>query len=132
MLKELINRFLRDVNYRILLIEMILFSTILGGSLPHLWFVGCLVFAGLAWVLNKPKGVLYMIYILSVGWALIGTLFVYFLSGWGWAAGWGAFILFSSLGLHSGDLKQPFYILPDVEDSAESKQNLPFGRFNLN
>ena len=131
MLKELINRFLRDVNYRILLVEMVLFSTILGGSLPHLWFVGCLVFAGLIWVLNKPKGVFYMIYILSAGWALIGTLFIYFLSGWGWAAGWGAFILLSSLGLHFGDLKQPLYEPPVLQNREE--EDFPFlRRLNLN
>jgi hypothetical protein len=130
-LKKFMTRILDDVNYRILWIELALFFILLG-TVPHLWPVACLMFLGLSLIFNKPKGMLYMIYILSFGWGVMATTIAYFLSGWGWGIAWGLFTLICALGLHFRDLKQPLYSISKPGSPPKFKQKPSLGRFNLN
>jgi len=124
---------LREANFRILWFELLLLSVILGGPL-HSWPVACLILLGLSWILNRQKGALYMVFVLSFCWGLIAMAIVYCFSGWGWAAAWGVFILVCGIGIHFRDLKQPLYDIKSIEDAKELqwKSNCYFGRQNLN
>ncbi len=106
--KEFINQLFKNWNNRVLLVELILFCVILG-VLPYMWPIACLIFMGSCIVLTKPKGPLYVVYILSGGWAFLSTMGAYFIGGWGWGIGMGIFVLFWSMNLHFRSLKQPLY-----------------------
>ncbi len=124
---------LEDSNFRILWLEQLLFSVILGASL-HSWPVFCLMFLGFSWVLNRAKGLLYMVYFLSFIWGLAAVFVGYCLSGWGWGIVSGGIFFMLGLVIHFRDLKEP---LNDVNPTLENKvieleQNWPWNRQNLN
>lgn len=128
--KAFIARFLSDVNYRVLWLEQLLFSVIIGASF-HSVPVFCLMVVGLSWILGRPKGPLYMIYVLSLICGFVAMFVAYCLSGWGWPmTAWGVVVLVCGIGIHFRDLKKPMSHTQDNDDALES--NLLWNYRNLN
>lgn len=133
MLKHIKNFFpnLGDFNRRILWIESLLFSVIIGVSV-HSWPVGCLILLGLSWILNKQKGPLYMVFIFSLIWSLAAMTIAYCFNGWGWGLTWGILSFAIGLTIHFRDLKRPLYEIRPVDDEMQCMPGLYLRRQNLN
>lgn len=129
--KNFLPLFFNNSNYRILWLEQLLLSVIIG-TLFHSVTVFCLMDLGLSWALARPKGPLCIIYVLCLMWGLMAMFVVYYLSGWGWAVAWGMFIFVCGLGTHFRDLKQSLNEVNFYQKPIEYEQNWVWGRHNLN
>lgn len=115
-IKKYLSKF-HDINFRILWFEQLLLSVIIGSSFNSL-LLFCLVFLGLSWVLSRSRGLLYMVYILSFIWGLIGMVAGYCLSGLWWGISLGLLFFILGLVIHFRDLKQ---IVVDNKDTEEGE-----------
>ena len=132
MLKQFMNRLKNDGNTRLLSLEILLFSAILGAAFRS-WPVFALMFLGLCWLLNRRKGTFYMIFVMSTIWGLLAAAVSSGLDGWGWPAAFGSWAFISGLVVHFRDLKRPldYDEFPDF-NAFEWRQNWYFERPNLN
>lgn len=124
---------LKDSNFRMLWLEQLLFSVLLGAAF-HSWLLFAGLFVCLNWVLKKDKGSLYMVCVLSFMWGLVGAVIAYSVSGWECAVAWGMFIFISSIGVHFRDLKKAMNSCYPASEKKkiEWAKDVYWNRLNLN
>ncbi|MDP2654366.1 MAG: hypothetical protein Q8Q08_10085 [Candidatus Omnitrophota bacterium] len=108
---------LGDSNFKILWFEQLLFSTLYGIAFRS-WLVFGVMFLGSLWLLNRPRGVLHMIYAMSLLWGFIAFSIGYSIS-WGWAAALGGSFFLIGIRAHLTGLKS---LVSSCVDSAKHEQ----------
>jgi hypothetical protein len=123
---------LYNYNYRVLLVETVVLSVILGDGLAS-WPGVIILLVALTWVLNRRLGTVYLIVIFSCVWAFLAGMLGYELFGWAWALLLGVLALISGVKIHCRDLRRPF-VSEAFEQFKNNKwrQNWHLGRQNLN
>ena len=123
---------LTNHNYRVLWIEAVVLSVIIGAGLAS-WPGVIILLAGLTWILNTRWGTIYLIGVYSCTWGFLAGMIGYGLGGWAWALLLGILTLISGFKIHCRDLKRPFENFCFEKFNAEQlRQNWHFGRQNLN
>ena len=132
-LKRFLNRILNDTNYRILGLEIVLFSGLFGIT-AHSWLVFGLMSLSLFWLLNRSKGIVYSIFVLSFIWGFLVFAIIFNGGEWKWATAMAGIMFLFGLRLHFRDLKRPLSHISMAVDTnvADWRRNGYFGQQNLN
>ena len=104
-MKKILTQSINDKNFMILGFELFLFSALYGVAF-HSWVVFGVMFLGLSWLLNRPRGTAYMICAVSLFWCFIAFSIGYSIS-WGWAAVLGGAFFILGITAHVTGLKRP-------------------------
>jgi len=131
MFENIIN--FKDYNFRILGVEAVVLSVIIGHGLCGSW-PGVIIFlAALLWMLKRRLGTVYLIVLFSCAWSFLAGYIGYGIFGWAWAILLAVLALISGVKIHCRDLKRPF-VNEALEQFNENRwrQNWHLGRQNLN
>ncbi len=123
---------LANHNYRILLVEAVVLSVIIGAGLAS-WPGVIVLLVALTWVLSKHWGTIYLIGIFSSAWGFLAGMIGYGIGGWAWTLLLGILALISGVKIHLRDLKKP--LVDEVFEQFNSqqwRQNWHLGPQNLN
>lgn len=131
MMKKLITR-CNDKNFMILGFELFLFSALYGVAFRS-WVVFGVIFFGLSWLLNRPRGTAHMICAMSVLWGFIAFSVGHSIS-WGWATVLGMAFFLLGMGAHLTGLKKPVAstVVSVNHENNAWRRNGYDGRQNLN
>ena len=129
-IQKYIARF-NDHNFKILWFEALLFSAIIG-PVFHAWAGVGLLFAGLWWLLDRRRGTVYMIYVLSAAWGFLGFAMGFCFGGWGWGLALAGLAFMNGVKVHYRDLKRPLEANFERLNANEWRQNWYLGNQNLN
>ncbi len=132
---KLIQRFItsfNEKNFRILGFELLLFSMVFGIAYGS-WLIFGLMLVGLSWLMSRPKGTFYLIFVLSFLWGFIAFSIGYSL-GWGWGAVAGLAVFLFGVNAHMSGLKRPFEksTSPEYKNLDHWRKNWHLSRQSLN
>jgi len=123
---------LANHNYRILWIEAVVLSVIVGAGLAS-WPGVIILLLVLTWVLNRHWGTVYLVGLFSCAWGFLAGMIGFGLGGWAWALLLGVLALISGVKIHLRDLNRPFdTVVVGHNNVIECRQNWFLGRQNLN
>lgn len=132
MLRHIQGLYSNDKNSRLLWSELIIFFIIFGIAYRS-WLVLSLMLVGLSWLMSRPKGTVYMIYILSSLWGFIAFSIGYSF-GWGWASVLGLAFFLTGITAHMSGLKRPLDrpVSSRQRNANDWRRNWYLGQPNLN
>jgi len=132
---KIINDFkarLANHNYRVLWVEAVVLSVIIGAGLVS-WPGVIILLLVLTWVLDRRWGIISLIGLFSCAWGFLAGMIGYGLGGWAWALLLGILALISCVKIHLRDLKRPFNVgFTGHNNAIEWRKNWFMGRQNLN